>query len=119
MHTISFKIDEDTKKKIENFIETEGLNDIEEFISKAIEDELFLHENLLGLSEEKNFSRTNLEGEEKVRRTLIRLAEDLRELSNHTEKVEHLATFDDFFKGNLDIIKEKFSSLVTGVLRSL
>jgi len=119
MHTISFKIDEETKKKIENFIETEGLKDIEEFISKAIEDELFLYENPQNFYKPEKFSDSNHEKEENVRLTLIKLAEDLCSLANHKEKVKHLATFDKFFKENQDIIKEKYSALVNGILRTL
>lgn len=119
MHTISFNIDENTKKKIENYIEVEGMKNIEEFILKAIEDELFLHESLLKETDINERLGKETEKEEEIRLTLLKLAEDLSKIREHEKKVKYLANFDNFFKENLDTIKGKYSTLVNGVLRSL
>ncbi len=54
-----------------------------------------------------------------IQNELIKLAEKLSEIKEHEEKIKFLAKFDNFLITNKDIIKAKFSALVTGILRSL
>mgnify|MGYP006294682205 CR=1 FL=1 len=108
MHTISFKIDDDLKKKIDEIIKSKNFKTLDDFILHAIEDEITKHSRSL-----------NYDKDDDIADTLLNLAEELSDMDNQEEKVKYLAKYDDFLQNNKTIIEEKYSALMTGILRSL
>jgi len=115
MGIINLPINDEIKNKLEKLAKKQGFRTINEFLIKTIEYEINLYETTKKLHE-------NVEKKaqaEDIIEVLSDMSEKLSEIKTHDEKIQLLVEFDEFFKKNKDLIKEKCPDMLVSILNSL
>lgn len=114
MGTISFSIDEDTKKELERVAKQKGYSGINEYVLETIKKEMELEKiSVPDLKDDDFFKEYGIELQ------LTEFSDKLSEMKNPEEKIKLMAKFDTFLKENKEKIREKCPNLLVSVLNSL
>jgi len=118
MGIIYFNIDNQRKDKIKKIMKEKGIEDINEFIIKAIDNEIELQNNLSEWDAQANEIEFSKKDNEIIKK-LSKISSQLKKISNYDEKIELIVELDDYIRDNKDAIKEKFPDLLVSILNSL
>jgi len=115
MGIINLPIDDEIKNKLEKLAKKQGFRTINEFLINTIEHEINLYEITIKMHDSVEKKAQT----EDIVEVLSDLSEKLSEIKIHDEKIQLLVEFDEFFKKNKDLIKEKCPDMLVSILNSL